>query len=208
MKDYVFDSSLPAFEQELHVLGWFKDNFTTNPKKLKKMSARVRPLLPEFIQKSLCDALDRSTDPVKLLQMAFKDLAAYPGIMADLIALGNHGMIIEGQNIYGFNLDTNEKWLNPNKDGKWSPEDESEIIDKVLLRWMAKERRRTFNGRLTLFPEFGFSGIPFHAPYRFGDDTWSKLTALYEKEDNERTNIELHHYLNLEKDTGNEETPS
>jgi hypothetical protein len=203
MKDYVFDSSLPAFEQELHILNWFKENFTTNPKKLKKMSARVRPLLPAFIQASLCDALERSTDPVKMLQLAFKDLAAYPAIMAGLISEGNHGMIIDGSNLYGISLETNEKWLNPNKDGKWSGEDESDIIDKALLRWMAKTRRRTFNGRVTLFPEFGFSGIPFHAPYRFDDETWERLTALWVHEDNDLMNLELQRLLNSgEKDHG------
>jgi len=201
MKDYVFDGSLPAFEQELHILGWFKENFTTNPKKLKKMSVRVRPSLPDWIQASLCDALERSTDPAKLLEMAFKDLAAYPGIMAGLIAEGNHGMIIEGSNIYGIALDTNEKWLNPNKDGKWSSEDESDIIDKALLHWMAKTRRRSFNGRVSLFPQFGFTGIPYHAPYRFKDKTWDELSAVWAKEDKERDNRELERLLNLEENT-------
>jgi hypothetical protein len=198
MKEYVFDGSLPAFQQELHILGWFQENFTTNPKKLKKMSARIRPSLPSWIQASLCDALERSTDPVKMLQMAFKDLAAYPAIMAGLIADGNHGMIMEGNNIYGISLDTNEKWLNPNKDGKWSLEDESDIIDKALLHWMAKERKRVFKGRLTLFPEFGFTGVPYHAPHRFDDKTWAKLTEIWAKEDNERTNLELQYLLNPE----------
>ena len=198
MTEYVFPVDLPAFQQELHILSWFQENFTTNPKKLKKLGERVRPLLPEWIQKSLCDTLIRSNDPVRFMKRAFKDLAAYPAIMAGLIADGNHGMIMLGAEIYGISLDTNEKWLNPNKDGRWSLEDESDIIDKALLHWMAKNRMRTFNGRLTLFTEFGFSGIPYEAPHRFDDTTWAKLTEIWAKEDNERTNLELQYLLNPE----------
>lgn len=204
MNEYVFPVDLPPFQQELHILSWFQENFTTNPKKLHKMNLRVRPLLPHWIQASLCDTLTRSHNPVKFLQQAFKDLAAYPAVMARLIDEGNHGMIMDGPNIYGFSLDTNEKWLNPKKDGKWSLEDEHEIIDQALIRWMVKERLRRFDGRLTLFSEFGFSGVPYQVNQYLRDDMWGELKAIWKKEDAERDNLELQYLLNPELREANE----
>lgn len=198
MPVYEFQPELPPFQQELHVLNWFRDNFTTNPKKLKKMNIYICPLLPKFIQESFCIALAGTRDPAKFLQRTFKDLDAYPKIMADLIADGNHGMIMDGSKVYGFELDTRENWLNPEKDGKWTLDDENEIVDKALISWMAKSRVRELECRIVLFPEFGFSGTPFNASFRFKDHTWAQLQEIYKKEDTLRDNEELSRLLNGE----------
>lgn len=196
--DYVFDETLSPFNQELHVLDWFQRNFTTNPKKLKKMNERIRPQLPTWIQKSLCDTLARSADPVKFMRHAFRDLAAYPAIMARLIAEGNHGMIMMGPEVFGFSLDTNEKWLNADKTGKWTQDDESDIIDKALQYWMIKERRRKVTCRITLFADFGFSGIPYETTHKLSDRLWNELLPHWKKEDEARDNLELQYLLNPE----------
>lgn len=195
---YVFPADLPPFEQELHVLSWFRDNFTTNPKKLKQMNVYVCPLVPGFIQENLCLHLAATSNPVKFLQRAFKDLDAYPTIIEGLINEGNHGMILDGSTIYGFAIDTRERWLDPDKDTKWTPEDESDIIDKAIISWMAKHRIRKFNGRLVLFPKFGFSGKPFAVDFKFDDVHWEKLLAIYKEEDRISDNAELSRLLNEE----------
>jgi len=198
-KEYVFPTDLTPFEQELHVLAWFRENFTTNPKKLKKMNIYICPLLPLFLQENLCLKLGATRDPVGFLKQAFQDLDAYPVIMQGLIDDGNHGMIMEGAKIYGVVVDTREKWLDPVKDGRWTEEDEDEIMDKVLLTWMAKERRQRFQGRLVLFTQFGFSGTPQAVDHKFSEQTWAELQEVYKKEDAERTRLELEYLLNPER---------
>lgn len=198
-KEYVFPTDLTPFQQELHVLGWFRDNFTTNPKKLKKMNLYICPLLPLFLQETLCLKLGATRDPVAFLKQAFQDLDAFPAIMQGLIADGNHGMIMEGSKIYGVVINTLEKWLDPVKDGKWSPDHEDEIMDQLLLTWMVKERRQRFQGRLVLFTQFGFSGTPQAVDHKFSEQTWAKLQEVYKKEDAERTRLELEYLLNPER---------
>lgn len=195
---YVFPTELAPFQQELHLLGWFRDNFTSNPRNLKKMNAYIYPLVPKFIQQTFCIALATTVNPAKFLQRAFKDLDAYPGIMERLKAEGNHGMILDGSEVYGVSLDTRENWLNPEKDTKWTMDDEHAIIDKVLISWMAKERRRKFKGRMVLFTEFGFSGTPFESTFRFKDDTWAQLQEIYKEEDRQKDNAELSRLLNFQ----------
>jgi len=125
------------------------------------------------------------------LQRAFKDIDEYPVVIEGLINEGNHGMILDGSTIYGFAIDANEKWLNPEKDTKWTEEDENEIIDKAIISWMAKHRIRKFKGRLVLFPKFGFSGKPFAVDFRFKDPHWQKLQDIYKEEDRISDNAEL-----------------
>ncbi|MNG47077.1 hypothetical protein D3C79_49440 [compost metagenome] len=188
---YVFPTDLAPFEQELHVLSWFRDNFTTNPKKLKQMNVYICPLVPAFIQQNFCLHMAASANPAKFLQRAFKDIDEYPVVIEGLINEGNHGMILDGSTIYGFAIDANEKWLNPEKDTKWTEEDENEIIDKAIISWMAKHRIRKFKGRLVLFPKFGFSGKPFAVDFRFKDPHWQKLQDIYKEEDRISDNAEL-----------------
>lgn len=195
---YEFPKDLPPFQQELHVLSWFRDNFSPNPKKIGEMNLYIYPLVPKFIQENFCKTLAMTSNPGKFLQRAFKDIDAYPKVMGGLIAEGNHGMILDGSKIYGFELDTRENWLNPEKDGKWTLDQEHEIVDKALISWMAKERIRKFKGRVVLFPNFGFSGTPFNAEFRFKDDTWEQLQEIYKKEDRIKMNEELSLLLNQE----------
>lgn len=194
VEEYVFPVDLPPFQQELHIINWFKENFTSNPKKLKKLCLRIRPKLPEFIQASLCDTLYNSNDPVNFIKRAIADMEAWPEAMATLLEAGNHGMIMDGGTLHGITLDTRDNWLKTD-DSKWHIDDEYEIIDKAVNRWMVSERRRHFKGRIVLLHEFGFSGISFEVEQRFTQETWDKLQLVWVEEDRKRSTLELEYLL-------------
>lgn len=158
-EDYVHDYSLPRFEQECVILQWFKDNFNTNPVKLRKIALRIRPKLPDYIQTSLCDEILMSADPVKWMQGNF---AAIDGLRASIdsfIADGHHGAVYDKGDMYGIKLSTkNKNWLTE-KDGIWDIEFEEAIAGEALKEWMIENNRKHHKDRVLLFQCFGFSGV-------------------------------------------------
>lgn len=178
---FVVDETLPPLEQENQVLQYFLDNWTTNPKKLVKMARRIQPGIPDFIQRSIIYNVVTARYPVKFLEEAFKEMHDFPILMKQLMDDGNHGMIMDDNLIYGIEIKANQRWLKEND--KWNPEDEIDIIDDVVERWMEKEKRKAFTGRILLFREFGFSGIPRKVNQEFTKEYFDTLLADGVKEE-------------------------
>jgi len=175
MTDFKVDESLPPLEQENQVLRYFQDNWTTNPKKLVKMAKKIAPGIPDFIQRSIIHNVCTARYPVKFLEEAFREMNDLPIIFEQLIAEGNHGMIMDGSKLYGIEIKANPKWLREND--KWNPDDEDEIMNTVVENWMEEQKIKAFIGKILLFREFGFSGIPRKVNQEFTKEFFASLTA-------------------------------
>lgn len=141
---------------EAAILKFFKDRFTKNPKKLVRLARDVAPHCAEYVVNGLINSIIRSKNPVKYLLKCFADIEALVEISSDLTAKGFHGIIFMDDVVYPVKLDTRENWL---KD-RWTEEDELEILDELANEWMVQYKRKSFLGKVVLWPAFGFSGIP------------------------------------------------
>lgn len=141
---------------EAEILKYFKDNFTTNPKKLIRLARQVEANCTDYVKNGLIYSILTAKNPVAYLQKCFKDIEAMVEIARDLTAQGFHGMIFMNDVVYPLRLDTRENWL---KD-KWSEEDELEILHRLAAEWMRSNNKSSFHGKVVLWPLFGFSGIP------------------------------------------------
>lgn len=174
MSDFKVDESLPPLEQENQVLRYFQDNWTANPKKLVKMAKKIAPGIPDFIQRSIIHNVCVARYPAKWLQEAFREMNDLPILMQQLRDEGNHGMIMDDNKIYGIEIKANPKWLREND--KWNPDDEDEIINSVVEGWMEEQKIKAFIGKVLLFHEFGFSGIPRKVNQEFTKEFFASLT--------------------------------
>lgn len=151
------EEKLKPFEQEKAILQYFKDNFTTNPKKLKKLALRLMPHQPDFIQNGLFKDLLSHPDPVGYLRQCFEMILDYAIVIENLIEDGCHGMIIYGKTIVPIRLVSPAKWLTE-KD-RWCPDQEIDIIKQNVDAWFSAEKMITARGRVVLFREHGFTGV-------------------------------------------------
>ena len=189
-EDYVHDYSLPNFEQEVEVLQWFRDNFTTNPKKLKALATRIRPLVPPHMQTSLVDEIRKSANPVAWMQENFREVGILRDAIEGLVATGHHGMVYDKGVLYGIKLKTLPKWLS-DKDTVWTEEQEIEIGAEALKAWMIENGRLYHCDRVLLFQRFGFTGIAFTASYMLTEEEWNQSVKRAEERKAEKTTAEL-----------------
>lgn len=185
MKEFKLDTTLNPMEQELSVLAYIRDNLPKSNKKMINMSRYLRKILPVHFIKSICDTLEdpRTANPLKWMQACINEMEEYPKIVRRLIEEGNHGMIMDGGNMYGFNLNTNPKWLSGKDTERWTKEDEQEIGNAAVKEWMIKNRRRHFDDKYLLFDEFGFSGIANKGGWTIPEDEWlNKIKPLRDAE--------------------------
>jgi hypothetical protein len=152
---------------EADILKFFKDNFTTNPRKLIRLANQVKLNCTEYVANGLIRSILIAKNPVAYLLKCFKDIEAMVEIARDLTAQGFHGTLFMNDVVYPLKLDTRENWL---KD-KWSEEDELEILHRLAAEWMRSNNKSSFHGKVVLWPLFGFSGIPTKIHMRTTDDT-------------------------------------
>lgn len=168
-------------QQETQMFDYLRANFTTNPKKLKKLARRLAedPATPGFISNGLLTSIVLHKEPVKFLRRMFRQIEEWPALIEGLISDGNHGMIIieRGDNevIYPCKIDTRANWLRVND--KWNPEDERLIQLDLAQGWMKEHNKGYIHCKVVLFQPFGFSGIPREIEQRCVKDT-SQLTRF------------------------------
>lgn len=177
MKEFVWDETLGSFEQEMHVLGWFRDNMPKSPKKLIAMSRYIRPLVPDYFQRTLCDNIERpdTKDPIKFMNDCLREMVEFPKIIAQMVKDGHHGMIFDHGTLYPISLKAWPHWLSGHPDERWSEESEREIGNAAVAAWMVENRRRTFDDRFVLFEEFGFSGISMKSEWVMPEEDWINI---------------------------------
>lgn len=136
-----------------------------NPKKLIQAVKRMFNQAPAYVQDGMLSHLLVTNDPCGYLNKSIQKLADYKIIVKDLIEAGNHGMIIhkdnpksEQETIYPAHLNTRANWLKENQ--VWDNEQEMLIQHELAEGWMSEHNKGYFFGKVVLFKEFGFSGIP------------------------------------------------
>ena len=158
---FVFDDTLTPMEQENQVLNYFFDNWVPKPKNIYKMAKRIYPQVPKFIQRSILDYIVKfQVDPVDYLRRCFDEKAEWAVVMERVLAEGNHGIIFTDHEVFGFSLKTNPRWLQDKEQKHWHPDDEYDIMQRSIEIWMEERNLTTFLGKIMLFPEYGFSGMP------------------------------------------------
>lgn len=151
------ENQLAHIEQEAEFLRFLKDNFTTNPKKLKKLALREGALRSKEIQQGIVFNISRSADPVGYVRECFKQAFDYPIIIEQFINNGDHGMVVVDGAVYPVRIETQSNWLQQND--RWSLDDELDIQHNLVEQWMIANKVSNFKGKILLFPFFGFSGL-------------------------------------------------
>lgn len=177
MKEFIWDDTLGSFEQEMHVLNWFRDNMPKSPKKLIAMSRYIRPLIPDYFQRTICDNLERpdTKDPIKFMTDCLREMIEFPKIIEKMKAEGAHGMIFDHGTLYPISLKANPKWLSGKPSERWTEDDERSIGNAAVACWMVEHRRRRFDDRFVLFEEFGFSGISMKSEWVMPEEDWINI---------------------------------
>lgn len=155
-EDQLEDTATPLMKEDA-VLQYFQENWTTNPKKLKKMALRLMPNVPDFVQRGFIHDVLTAHDPAKYIIKCLDDMDAYRVIIKDLIEAGHHGMIVINDVITPITIDSRSNWLRPGD--PWHIDDEIEIQHKLCRAHMREHGMKRFHGKIVIFPAFGFSGI-------------------------------------------------
>lgn len=148
--------SKDALSIESTILEHFKG--MTNPKKIVKLANKLLNEVDSEVGKLLCIGLIKAKDPYEKLKRNVALIEDAAVIIEDFIEQGFHGMIILKDNVYPVEVKTIKSWLS-SKD-KWTEEDEIEIQYKVAEDWLRTNNKTEFLGKVVLFPNFGFSGVP------------------------------------------------
>lgn len=150
-----------SLSQEAGILDRLKSQGLKNPKKLKKLAERLLAEVTLPVQRELLMDILRSRDPIRYLKDCDEQVNDCSAIVKQFLEDGHHGMIMTGhkyRTIYPVTLATPEKWLNA--DDMWSPDDELDIQYKAAKAWMEEHDVGHFHGKVLLYPQFGFSGMP------------------------------------------------
>ena len=157
---FELDESLYPIEQENQLIDYFYRYFTTNAKKLRQMCTRNYNRVPRFMQRSLLDNILNAADPVKHTLKYFSEKVRWGEIIERMIAEGNHGVIYNDKEVWGFKVEANPKWLKEND--KWDIDDEKEILKRSYYKWGREHGKTHFEGKVMLFHQFGFSGMSYY----------------------------------------------
>ena len=161
-----------GLEEEAAILKVFEEMKNPNPKKVKKLAARLHDEVNSDVQKRLCRDIYRADEPVKYMHSCIVKIRECAILIEQFIEEGHHGMIFTGTNgcdIYPVTLNTRQNWLN--KEDKWDPEQEMLIQHDAVNAWMKEYDKGHFRGKVVLFPAFGFSGEPRIIEMACGDTT-------------------------------------
>lgn len=159
VEPFVLDESLYPIEQENQLIDYFRKHYTDNPKRMRKLVADCYHRVPSFIQKSFMNQLLEAKDICKGLCMYFAEKERWTEIINQMIAEGNHGVIYNDKEVFGFSIEANAKWLREND--KWCMDDEKEIIKKSYYKHCRERGLKHFEGKVMMFHHFGFSGMSY-----------------------------------------------
>jgi hypothetical protein len=148
------------FKEEKAVFDHFTSNWTTNPKKLQKLATRMIQSgdYSEYLVEGVLKSVLRTRDPLGYLKECINQHADYAVIIPDFIEQGFHGIIKDKwtDTLYPLEVKALAKWLK--LEDRWSEEQEIEIMETAVSSWMEANGSTKFDGKVLLFPIFGFSG--------------------------------------------------
>lgn len=164
---FVLDESLYPIEQEAQLIDYFYRYYTDNPKKILAWVRRIYHTVPRFMQKSFLDNVMADKNPANYLLKMFAEKVRWGEINERMIAEGNHGVIYNEKEVWGFRVETRPNWLTERD--KWNKDEEIEIIKRSYYKW-ARERGLThFDGKVMLYHQFGFSGMSYYFNHAIDD---------------------------------------
>jgi len=171
MKHNTEKAMFGALEQESAILKVFKEfEFKKNPKKVRNLALKIwQDPNNTDIQRSLALQIAQSRNAAAAADELVKRIEDCAMIVESFIESGCHGMIMHDDNVYPVYINTREAWLNP--EDPWDIEDEQLIRCQAAHQWMKDHDYGYFAGRVTLFPQFGFSGIPEMVILKCTDNT-------------------------------------
>jgi len=188
--EFNIPTDVGGFEQEMYLCRWLEDNLPTGQKKMGAILKSIYPKCPSFMQRGFFKKSMSCSNPLGYVKKAIsrgKDIAF---AMEKIIERGEHGMIFNGEVLHGVTIKANKKWL-ADKDGKWALDQEEDISKELIKQWMITHRFKEWGGRIVLFSNFGFSGVPVNAEWKIPDDDWEKLKEIWKKEDSEKATREI-----------------
>lgn len=150
--------SQDALSQESAILAIFEEAGLKNPKKVKKLALRLLKEATNRVQIKLLTDIAAAKNSAAKAEYFIKVIRDCAILIQQFIEDGCHGMIMMRHQVYPVVLDTRENWLTEKK--IWHPDDEEEIQRQAVKNWMKEHKCNYFIGKVTLFPNFGFSGVP------------------------------------------------
>jgi hypothetical protein len=148
------------FKEERVVFDHFQANWTTNPKKLQKLATRMIQSgeYSEYLVEGVLKSVLLTRDPLGYLKECLKQHDDYSVLIPDFIEQGYHGIIKDKwtDTLYPIEVKALAKWLK--LEDRWAEEQEIEIMETAVTSWMKAYNFDKFDGKVLLFPIFGFSG--------------------------------------------------
>jgi hypothetical protein len=147
------------FADEAVILQYYKDNWPKNLKKLKSMAVQLskEPGQKRYLVEGILNSIQRSSRPDEYLRECFKQHDDYSVLIPEFIAEGHHGILFVNRVLYPVTVVANKKWLR--KSDKWDFQQELEIMESLAKEWMKENGKVRLDGKMLLFPVFGFSGL-------------------------------------------------
>jgi hypothetical protein len=148
------------FKEEKVLLDLIRASWTTNAKKLQKLATRMIQSgeHSEYLVTGILMSVLRTRDPVGYLKECFKQHDDYSSLIPELIEQGFHGIIKDKwtDTLYPVEVKAMAKWLK--LEDRWAEDQEIEIMEAAVTSWMEAYGHTKFDGKVLLFPIFGFSG--------------------------------------------------
>jgi len=147
------------FADEAVILQYFKDNWPKKLSKLKSMAVQLskQPGQKEHLIRGILNSIQRSKDPDYYLRECFKQHDDYCVLIPQFIEEGHHGILFVERVLYPVTIVASKKWLR--RGDKWDFNQELEIMESVAQSWMKENGKVRIDGKMLLFPVFGFSGF-------------------------------------------------
>lgn len=143
---------------EYEFIQFVKGIKTKNPKRLKAKVAMEAHRFHDRVKRGMLSILLESADPVKYIDRCIKEVDEIGLVIKQFQEEGCHGIIRHGDDIYPVKLDTRANWLSEGVE--WDLEQEKEIMYEAVETWKAETGKKSVVVLITLFSNFGFSGIP------------------------------------------------
>lgn len=147
------------FADEAVILQYFKDNWPKSLKKLKPMAVRLskEPGQKRHLIQGVLNSIQRSPRPDEYLKECFRQHDDYCVLIPQFIEEGYHGILFVNRVLYPVTVVANKNWMR--KGDKWDFAQELDIMEAMAKEWMKAYDKTSIDGKMLLFPVFGFSGF-------------------------------------------------
>lgn len=165
-------TTVTTIDRESELLEVFKKIDLNNSKKVLKLARKLHGTVIHEIQKVFCMEVILSADPSRYIKHCIAVIEDFATLTAEAIANGNHGVMFVGKYrdvLIPVKLDVLPQWLKA--DEPWHPDDERQIMTDAAMAYMHERGLKTFQTKVVLFPQYGFSGEPLQLDLKLTKET-------------------------------------